>query len=76
MSPQAHKLMPMIIIGKWNENVKESLNYTNGDGVEEGAHDRKEEYSSQMIEKRSIGHEISSIQDDGRQHTEEEDAGW
>lgn len=68
--------MPTINIDKWNENLKESLNYTYSDGVKEGAHHRKKEYSSQMIEKRPIGHKVSSIQDDGRQHTEEEDAGW
>ena len=45
---------------------------TDGNGVEEGPHNGKEKNRAQMIKERPIGHKIAGVQDDGRQHAEEE----
>ena len=51
------------------------MNRTDGAGVPDGSNDGKEENGAQVIKKQPVGHEISSVQDDGRQHVQEEDVG-
>jgi hypothetical protein len=47
------------------------LTYANG--VEYCPGHGEEENCAEMVEKEPIGHKITGIQNDGRQHTEEED---
>ena len=49
------------------------VNRTDGAGVPDGSNDGKEENGAQVIKKQPVGHEISSVQDDGRKHVKEED---
>lgn len=48
---------------------------TNGHAVPDGTHDGKDENGTQVIKEETVGHEIASIQDNGRKHVQEEDIG-
>jgi len=37
--------------------------------------DGEQQYRSEMVEEQPIGHEVASVQDDGRQHVQEERVG-
>ena len=58
-----------------SQNIGFYFGDTNGDGVPQGADNGEEENGAQMVEKGSIGHEIAGVEDDGRQHVEEEGVG-
>ena len=45
---------------------------TDGHHVEDGADDRHEEDGAEVVEEEPVGHEVAGVQDDGRQHEQEE----
>ena len=46
--------------------------HTDGHHVEDGAYDGHEEDSAEVVEEEPVRHEVACVQDDGRQHVQEE----
>jgi len=45
---------------------------TNGGDVEDGANDGEEQDGAEVVEEQPVGHEVAGVQDDRRQHVQEE----
>lgn len=45
---------------------------TNGGNIEDGSDHRHEQDGAQVVEEQSIGHKVTGVQDNRRQHIEEE----
>ena len=64
----------------WNDQCDSCLSpgqslLTDGDHIEDCSHHCHQEDGAEMIKKQSVWHEVTGIQDDGRQHEQEEDVG-
>ena len=48
---------------------------TDGHAVPDGSDDREDEDGAEMVEEQAVRHEVAGVQDDGRQHVDEEHIG-